>query len=99
MGFRYVAFNHRRPPFDNREFRRALSSAINRDLIVGAAFKGYAVKSNSVVSPALGFWHNPKIDNMKTGLDLAKNILKEGGFTLIGGKLHYPDGVKETLAK
>lgn len=99
MGFRYVAFNHRRPPFNDVHFRRALSLAINRDLIVSAAFKGYAVKSNSVVSPALGFWHNPEVNKMKTGVDIAKKVLTDAGYSIVNGKLHYPDGVKETLSE
>ncbi len=99
MGFRYVAFNNRRPPFSDPEFRKALSYAINRDLIVGAAFRGFAVKSNSVISPALGFWHNPDVDQFETGTDLAKSILEGAGYEVIGGELHYPDGVKETLAE
>jgi peptide/nickel transport system substrate-binding protein len=99
IGFRYVAFNNRRPPFSDTAFRRALSTAINRDLIVGAAFKGFAVKSNSVISPALPFWHNAAIVEIETGTDRAKAMLEEAGYTLVGGKLHYPDGVKETLAE
>lgn len=99
IGFRYVAFNNRRPPFDDPAFRRALSYAIDRDLIVRAAFKGFAVKSNSVISPALPFWHNAGIVEFETGSDLAKRILSEAGYELVGGKLHYPDGVKETLAQ
>ncbi|MCY3981855.1 MAG: ABC transporter substrate-binding protein [Alphaproteobacteria bacterium] len=99
MGFRYVAFNNRRPPFDDSAMRRALSKAVNRDLIVGAAFKGFAVKSNSVVSPALSFWHNEEIVNFETGIDTARAILEEAGYELVGGKLHYPDGVSETLGE
>jgi peptide/nickel transport system substrate-binding protein len=98
IGFRYIAFNNRRPPFDDPAFRRALSTAINRDLIVGAAFKGNAVKSNSVVSPALGFWHNAATLEMESGLERAKEILAEEGYEVEGGKLHYPDGKSETLA-
>ncbi len=97
IGFRYLAFNNRRQPFDNPAFRRALSFAINRDLIVGAAFKGFAVKSNSVISPALPFWHNAAIVEFETGTDLAKRILDDAGYEVIDGKLHYPNGVKETL--
>ena len=100
IGFRYVAFNNRRPPMDDPAFRRALSTAINRDLIVGAAFRGNAVKSNSVVSPALGFWHNAEtVEGMETGLEEAQAMLEEAGYTLDGGALRYPEGVSETLAE
>jgi peptide/nickel transport system substrate-binding protein len=97
IGFRYLAFNNRRPPFDDPAFRRALSFSVPRNLIVGAAFKGFAVPSNSVISPALPFWHNPATDEMQTGLEVAQNILKEAGYTVEDGVLHYPDGVTETL--
>ena len=99
MGFRYVAFNERRPPFNDPAFRNALSRAVDRRLIVKAAFRGFAEPSNSVVSPALGFWHDDAVVNgMTTGQDVAKKILEEAGYTLDGGKLHYPGDTKETLA-
>ena len=97
IGFRYVAFNHRRPPFDDPAFRKALSSAVDRRLIVGAAFRGFAVPSSSVVSPALEFWHNEDTVLAETGLDAARAILEEAGYRLVDGRLHYPEGVSETL--
>ncbi|MCC5983447.1 MAG: twin-arginine translocation pathway signal protein [Rhodobacteraceae bacterium] len=97
IGFRYVAFNHRRAPFDDPAFRQALSSTVDRRMIVGAAFRGFAVPSNSVVSPALEFWHNEETGNMEAGLDRARAILEEAGYRLIDGRLHYPEGVSETL--
>jgi peptide/nickel transport system substrate-binding protein len=99
MGFRYVAFNERRPPFDDAAFRNALSRAVDRQLIVKAAFKGFAEPSNSVVSPALGFWHDASVvSEMTTGQDVAMKLLEEAGYTLEGGKLHYPGDQKEELA-
>lgn len=99
MGFRYLAFNHRRPPFDDAAFRRALSAAVDRQLIVKAAFRGFAEPSNSVVSPALGFWHDASVvENFESGLDRAKQILAEAGYTLEGDRLHYPGDQKEALA-
>ncbi|MFN3937686.1 MAG: ABC transporter substrate-binding protein [Gemmobacter sp.] len=97
IGFRYVAFNHRRPPFDDPAFRKALSMAVDRRLIVGAAFRGFAVPSNSVVSPALAFWHNEATGQMETGIEVAKRILEEAGYRVVNGRLHYPEGRSETL--
>ncbi|SFE59474.1 peptide/nickel transport system substrate-binding protein [Sulfitobacter brevis] len=100
IGFRYVAFNNRRAPFDDPAFRSALSSAVDRRLIVKAAFKGFAVASNSVVSPALEFWHDKAVvENFKAGPDIAKSMLDEAGYTIVDGRLAYPEGVKETLGE
>lgn len=99
IGFRYVAFNMRRPPFDDPAFRRALSAAVDRRLIVNAAFKKFAVPSNSVVSPALEYWHAPQVvEDFEAGSDVARSILEEAGYGGIGENLTYPEGQSETLA-
>jgi peptide/nickel transport system substrate-binding protein len=98
MGFRFVAPNERRPPFNDPAFRRALSLATNRQLMAAAAWNGFAVPANSIISPALKYWSKPGIDNLKVDMEAAKAALKEAGYVLVGDKLHYPDGVKETLA-
>lgn len=98
MGFRYIGFNMRRPPFNDPAFRKALSEAVDRQLIVKAAYRGFAVASNSVVSPALEFWHDKAVvDSFKAGQAVAAKVLKDAGYTLEGGKLHYPGDIKETL--
>ena len=97
IGFEYVAFNNRRPPFDDVKFRRALSLAIDRRLMVSAAWQDYAIPANSHVSPVLSFWHDPAVDNLKTGLAEAKKILQDAGYRLVGGKLYYPVGKQEKL--
>lgn len=100
MGFRYVAFNERRAPFNDPAFRRALSAAVDRQLIVKAAYKGFAEPSNSVVSPALSFWYDKStMDGLKTGHDVAATILADAGYTLESGRLHYPGDAKETVSK
>ena len=100
IGFRYVAFNHRRPPFNDTAFRRALAASVDRRLIVGAAFRGFAVPANSVVSPALGFWHNEEtVEGMEAGVELAQQMLADAGYEVVDGRLNYPEGVSETLGE
>jgi len=100
IGFQYVAFNLRRPPFDDTAFRRSLSTAINRELIRKAAYNGFGVTANSVVSPALSFWHKAGIDKeLATGINLAKSILEEAGYVVENGKLHYPAGQTELFGE
>ena len=98
MGFRFAAPNQRRAPFDDPAFRQALSLATNRALMAQAAWNGYAVPANSVISPALPYWHKPGIDDVKPDLAAAKKMLADAGYTLVGGHLCYPEGKKETLA-
>jgi peptide/nickel transport system substrate-binding protein len=74
---------------------------IDRKLLAEDAWGGAAEPSNSWVSPALTFWHDKGITERVPGqgsLEAAKKFLAEDGFVLVGGKLHYPAGVKETTA-
>ena len=98
LGFRYFAFNHRRPPFDDIAFRRAIVAITDRGIIVTAIWKGFAVSSDSVISPALEFWKNDNLNFPSGGVEEAKQILKEAGYEWDKkGRLMYPEGKKEKL--
>jgi peptide/nickel transport system substrate-binding protein len=45
----------------------------------------------------LTYWHDPSVDQMKTGLAESKKILQAAGYRLVGGKLYYPAGKQEKL--
>jgi peptide/nickel transport system substrate-binding protein len=97
IGMEFLGFNNRRPPFSDPVFRAALSAAIDRNVLVQAAWNGFAVPSTSHVSPALPYWYAEDVKMPAIGVAAAKDMLQKAGFTLVGGRLHYPAGVKETL--
>ena len=101
IGFKFLAYNERRPPFDSKPFRQALSALIDRQLLADDAWGGAAEPANSWVSPALEAWAAKGIVNRVPAngdLAAAQKLLKDAGFVLVNGKLHYPAGVKETTA-
>jgi peptide/nickel transport system substrate-binding protein len=97
VGMEFLAFNHRRPPFDDPAFRNALSAAIDRTVLIQAAWNGYAVRSVSHVSPAINFWHSTDVKAPATGINVAKEMLEKAGYKVEGGRLRYPAGKKEAL--
>lgn len=97
VGIEFMAFNNRRPPFNDPAFRQALSAAIDRNVIVNAAWNGYAVQSVSHVSPAIEFWHAAEVKPAPGGIAAAKAILEKAGYKVEGGRLRYPNGGKEAL--
>jgi len=97
IGFEFVAFNNRRAPFNDPAFRRALSAALDRNTMVQAAWNGFAVSANSHVSPALRYWHSEAVDNMRTGIPVARDILTQAGYRVVDGRLRYPTGRTESL--
>ena len=97
IGFQFLAFNNRRPPFSDANFRRALSFAVPRELMMAAAWNGFAVPANSMVSPVLDFWHYDGVLPIEAGVEVARRHLEAGGFKLVNGRLHYPAGMSETL--
>ena len=98
IGFKFIAYNERRPPFDNLAFRQAISAVIDRKLLAEDAWGGAAEPANSWISPALGVWHAKGIVDRVPGGNIAaaQKILKDAGFVLVGNVLHYPKGEKET---
>jgi peptide/nickel transport system substrate-binding protein len=97
LGFEFVAFNQRRPPFDEPALRKALSSVISREMMVNAAWSGFAERAAGTVSPVLSFWYDAGARNPSATTAEALKMLTDAGFVLVGGKLHYPPGRKESL--
>ncbi|MDP9469987.1 MAG: ABC transporter substrate-binding protein [Chloroflexota bacterium] len=99
VGFRFLAPNERRPPFDDAALRRAMATAIGKDQIQTNIYKSFADIADSHVSKALEFWHAPDLPDYATSnIEAARQILQEAGYSWDGeGFLLYPEGKTETL--
>jgi peptide/nickel transport system substrate-binding protein len=72
----YLAFNVTRPPFDNRDVRRAANHAINKEPIIKLAFQGRAIAADGPLPPTQWGYHKPKV---RYAFDpaLAKKLLEQ----------------------
>jgi len=84
---RYFAFNLRKPPFNDKNFRHAVAYLIDKDFMVKRILHGHGSRLDSIVPPGNKFWHNPdiphygmrmtKIERIKKAIE----ILKRSGYT------------------
>jgi peptide/nickel transport system substrate-binding protein len=66
--------------FKNKDFRRALSMAIDRDALIKGAFYGYGEKNWSQTTSSNKVWHTPDIAKPDYNPSEAKKLLAGMGF-------------------
>jgi peptide/nickel transport system substrate-binding protein len=86
-----LAMNNQIAPFDNKEFRRAISLAINKKDLLNTLFLGYAIEgSPGWLHPAMS-WYLKELDGApRYDPAQAKRILEELGYRDVNG-----DGFRE----
>ncbi|HLN10776.1 MAG TPA: ABC transporter substrate-binding protein, partial [Xanthobacteraceae bacterium] len=60
MNCRFIALNHRKPPFDDVHFRRAVSMAFDRNAMVKVVLFGEGVPSHGLIPPSLAYAYETK---------------------------------------
>src|SRR5271157_1276700 len=78
--------------FTSRNFRRAISAAINRDDLCKVLYNGHARPAVGPVSPANKFWFNSHLQPVRFDQQAALELLRQDGFRLSAGKLHDREG-------
>jgi len=90
-GFRFMAFNMRKPPMSDLAFRQATATVINKEQIADTVLAGAVFPGYTVVHPDLEFWYNDEVpragwaDGEPLGegerSDQAIQILRDAGYT------------------
>ncbi len=86
-GLKYFAFNLRRMPFKDINFRQAVAYLIDKEFIQKRVLQNYGIPNDSVLPPGNKFWFNP--DTPKYGKDMSRaerikkavEILKKAGYS------------------
>lgn len=78
--------------FSSKEFRRAISLAINRDDLVRVVYRGHAQPAVGPISPANRFWFNKELAGAKQDLPAAEALLRKASFRKVGDQLMDPSG-------
>ncbi|HTS91221.1 MAG TPA: ABC transporter substrate-binding protein, partial [Stellaceae bacterium] len=60
MNCRFISMNHRKPPFDDVHFRRAVSMAFDRGAMVKVVLFGEGVPSQGLIPPSLAYAYDTK---------------------------------------
>ena len=79
--------------FSNRDFRRAVSMAVDRDAIIHGPYYGYGVKGWSIMTSGNERWYDSTITAPEFDPEGAKNLLDQ-----LGLKDRNGDGVREDAA-
>lgn len=75
-----LAVNHKRAPFDDLSFRRALGYALDREeVILGAAF-GYGTPLVSGLSPAMDHYYHGELELQAKNIARANALIAESGY-------------------
>ena len=90
----HFPMNNERPYFADREVRRALMYALDRDLIVEELWQGLAVKATANISPALDFYYEPDVTEYPYDPDMAAQVLEDAGWVEGSDGVREKDGVK-----
>lgn len=86
-GVRYLGFNIRKPPMDDRAFRQAVATLIDKEFLTETVLQGVAIPVYTMVPEGNTFWHNGDVPMIGLGMTRAERVeravelLSGAGFT------------------
>ncbi|MEM1247867.1 MAG: ABC transporter substrate-binding protein [Acidobacteriota bacterium] len=105
LGYEFLFFNRNRPGprpeavrwFADTKFRKAISRAIDRKILVEAAYGGRAEPLSLHVSSGDRLWFDRASEAPRRSLAGARALLANAGYVLRDGRLHDPEGLAVVL--
>jgi ABC-type transport system substrate-binding protein len=87
-GMYYIAFNMRKYPMSEYEFRQAVDIIIDKDFVVNSVLGGVVFPMYSTMPPGNAYWFNAEAENnpyiglsREERVNLAVEVLKEAGWS------------------
>jgi peptide/nickel transport system substrate-binding protein len=89
-GFRFLAFNLRKPPMSDPVFRKAVATVIDKELVASSLFNGTLYPAYTIVHPGLGRfdeevnrpgWSSGRPMSVAQRFEAAIVMLSEAGYT------------------
>lgn len=86
-GMYYLAFNLRKYPMSEYEFRQAFDIILDKEFVVNNVLGGVVFPMYSTMPPGNAFWHNPDVPTPYVGwsreerVNEAVKVLKDGGWS------------------
>ena len=74
----YITFNTTKAPFDNKDFRKAVNYALNKQSMSDSIFMGKARPANSIINPNV-FGHSDTVEGYPYNVEKAKEYLAKSG--------------------
>ena len=79
FGLRFIGFNVRQKPLDNRLVRQAISYAINKDAIIEGIYQNRFVVAHGVLPPGTP-GYNPNLNTYRYDPQRARTLLAQAGY-------------------
>lgn len=76
----YITFNTTVAPFDNRDFRKAVNYALNKQSMSDSIYMGKAKPANSIINPNV-FGYTDTVEGYPYNVEKAKEYLEKSGVT------------------
>ena len=86
-GVRYLGFNFRREPMNDKAFRQAVATLIDKEFLTQTVLQGVAIPVYAMVPTGNAAWYNADVPQIGKDLSRAERVsqavamLKEAGFT------------------